>query len=729
MKRNHTILLCTVLFSLVALESVFALDHSGSITQDETWAAAYNPHIIRALTTVSGNATLTIEAGAVIRFDPTATNPRLIIGSSTSAGKLIAMGTEENNILFTSNAPTPQPGDWNNIVFWPNAADGSVIEHAIIEYGGYADQGSLNISESNPAIRNCTVRYSADSGIKLYLSEAEISNCNFEANSLYGVNCDGFSGILNGNAFINNGSYPIRIYTRRSPNPVVNVPNTFNSNNPDQVYLASSIESDYTLINFGIPYFFPGLVTVSHNATLTIEPGVEVRFNQASGNPRLIVQDGKLMAVGTESEKIVFTSDSSDPQPGDWNNIVLWQDAADDSVIEHAIIEYGGYSSQGSLYISDVSPAIRNCVVRYSADSGIKLYLSEAEISDCTFEENALYGVDCDGFSGLLNGNHFVRNESYPIHLYLRQKPNPVVSIPNTFDSNNPDKIYFTPGINRDYRFIDFGIPYVFLSNITVNNNATLVIDPGVEIDLNTGCSLIVGGSSPGRLIAMGTDAEKIKFTSNFSTPNPGDWNWIYFNPYAESSSVLENVVIEYGGSSSGSLSINGSSPTIRKCTVQHSATNGITLTGSSSVITCCDIQHNPTGIYASASSPIISLNNISDNIDWGVYNVTSSMFIDAKFNWWGHLSGPAGFGTGSGDDVSDYVNYQPWSAAISDCSICRGDFEPDGDVDGKDFYEITNKYGCISNCGFYDMTGDGAVDSDDIYLFALFFGRNDCLP
>ena len=85
---------------------------------------------------------------------------------------------------------------------------------------------------------------------------------------------------------------------------------------------------------------------------------------------------------------IVFTSDSANPQPGDWYNIVFGSNAADDSVIEHAVIEYGGSPSQGSLYINDSNPAIRNCTVRYSSDSAIKLYLSTAEISNCTLEYN-----------------------------------------------------------------------------------------------------------------------------------------------------------------------------------------------------------------------------------------------------------------------------------------------------------------------------------------------------
>lgn len=209
MRRILLVLLCTFLRSVLSSGLVFALDHYGAITQNEIWVAGDNPHIIQELTTVSENATLTIEPGVEVRFNQDAINPRLIIGSSTSQGRLIAIGTDTQKIIFTSNSTDPQPGDWRNIYFRSTAADDSVIENAVIEYGGSYAQGSLYISESNPTVRYCTVRYSLFSGIKLYLSTAEISNCTIEGNELYGVECDGFSGVLDDNLFANNRSYPI----------------------------------------------------------------------------------------------------------------------------------------------------------------------------------------------------------------------------------------------------------------------------------------------------------------------------------------------------------------------------------------------------------------------------------------------------------------------------------------------------------------------------------------
>ena len=100
---------------------------------------------------------------------------------------------------------------------------------------------------------------------------------------------------------------------------------------------------------------------------------------------------------------------------------------------------------------------------------------------------------------------------------------------------------------------------------------------------------------------------------------------------------------------------------------------------------------------------------------------------INAQYNWWGDVSGPSGAGAGFGDAVSEYVAYYPWFLAISDCSVCMGDFEPDGDVDGKNLVELDDHYGCTSNCGAYDLTGDGRVDGGDLGAFALFYSRDNC--
>ncbi len=51
--------------------------------------------------------------------------------------------------------------------------------------------------------------------------------------------------------------------------------------------------------------------------------------------------------------------------------------------------------------------------------------------------------------------------------------------------------------------------------------------------------------------------------------------------------------------------------------------------------------------------------NNISGN-HYG-FNNSGTVSIDAEYNWWGASDGPSGEGSGSGDSVTEYVDFEPW--------------------------------------------------------------------
>ena len=70
-----------------------------------------------------------------------------------------------------------------------------------------------------------------------------------------------------------------------------------------------------------------------------------------------------------------------------------------------------------------------------------------------------------------------------------------------------------------------------------------------------------------------------------------------------------------------------------------------------------------------------INCNNIVGHTStdcYGVKNYEGDNDVDATNNWWGDASGPSGVGLGTGDAVSDYVLYDPWTPGYS----CSG-FEP----------------------------------------------------
>src|SRR5437879_3247569 len=80
---------------------------------------------------------------------------------------------------------------------------------------------------------------------------------------------------------------------------------------------SGGIFSDTTWSASLSPYIVTGTVTLFHGYTLTIEPGVEVRFVAGTS----LTVRGTLMAAGTQANHIVFTSNDCAPSKGSWGGI------------------------------------------------------------------------------------------------------------------------------------------------------------------------------------------------------------------------------------------------------------------------------------------------------------------------------------------------------------------------------------------------------------------------
>ena len=91
-------------------------------------------------------------------------------------------------------------------------------------------------------------------------------------------------------------------------------------------------DTDWTIENS--PYIITGNTVVFGKNTLTIEPGVVIKFED---NVQLRIQ-GKLTAIGNESDTIIFTSNNPNPKYGAWNEIYFEFEA--ECQLEFAKFEY-----------------------------------------------------------------------------------------------------------------------------------------------------------------------------------------------------------------------------------------------------------------------------------------------------------------------------------------------------------------------------------------------------
>src|SRR5690242_7732455 len=87
-----------------------------------------------------------------------------------------------------------------------------------------------------------------------------------------------------------------------------------------QTNVGGGIYSDTTWTLANGPYIVVSNVVVFPGVTLTIEPGVIVRFNDSLS---LEIRQATLIAMGTSADSITFTSNSGNPFAGIYPGITL----------------------------------------------------------------------------------------------------------------------------------------------------------------------------------------------------------------------------------------------------------------------------------------------------------------------------------------------------------------------------------------------------------------------
>jgi len=133
----------------------------GRIIENRTLKAQYT-YKLRGLVYVTNGAVLTIEPGTKI-VGETGKNGGLIICRSA---KIVADGTVDKPIVFTSESATPSPGDWAGLVILGNAPTNSTFngQAGIGEIeGGINNSDGLGLyglgASSNPADNSGILRY------------------------------------------------------------------------------------------------------------------------------------------------------------------------------------------------------------------------------------------------------------------------------------------------------------------------------------------------------------------------------------------------------------------------------------------------------------------------------------------------------------------------------------------------------------------------------------------
>jgi hypothetical protein len=182
--------------------------------------------------------------------------------------------------------------------------------------------------------------------------------------------------------------------------------------------LVGTISKDTKLLKRNT-YQLVGVVYVTNNAVLTIEPGTVIRGDDKTTGTLVITNGAKIMAEGLETDPIIFTSnkDISERRPGDWGGIVLLgkapintiggihilpfdfepmlnhyggQDLEDNSgVLKYVRIEYSGRKLSALKELNGLSLAgvgrktvLSNIQISYSNDDSFECYGGELNMNN-----------------------------------------------------------------------------------------------------------------------------------------------------------------------------------------------------------------------------------------------------------------------------------------------------------------------------------------------------------
>ena len=167
--------------------------------------------------------------------------------------------------------------------------------------------------------------------------------------------------------------------------------------------------------------------------------------------------------------------------------------------------------------------------------------------------------------------------------------------------------------------------PYVVAQNVEVPEGCILRIEPGVIIRFEPFAFVVSG-----QLVARGTEAEPIVFTSARTDKSPRDWADLRFQkstpPAAldadgryQSGTILEHCVVEYGAG----ITVDRSAPLISHCTIRYNSKDrggGILLWHSDAVVRNCRIVRNTTkgaggGVRTVRGEPLLVGNHIAFNV------------------------------------------------------------------------------------------------------------------
>ena len=525
---------------------------SGTITTDSTLTAAQN-YVVTGGLTISNDATLTIEPGVHLPFQSGAglyVDPDAVLDADGTSGEPITM---------TATTGNEQSGWWQG-VFSFSAEPNNLLDHVEVRHAGSGspstvdDGGGVVAGGSALTVTNSIIAQSGADGLLLH-----------EENSTL----DGFSN----NTFFGNAEAPVNI-------PFTNIGaidggSTVPDGKTVKVWggtISGSRDVTVNALDADTPYRFARGATIGASSggasSVTINPGVEMTFEADAG---LYVSSGSVLSAdGTADNPITMTATEGNAQPGWWQGVFVFSNDAN-NLLDHVEVRHTGSGSPNTV-----------------GDGGVVVAGGSAvTLTNSTITQSAAYGLlltegnaTLDGFSA----NTFADNADAPIYLPFSNIGR--IDGTTTFPDGKTVRVFGT-SLSEDgatdvtLTALSGDTPYRFASSPAVGDDASMTIEPGVEMTFESDVGFRVSDNSS--LTADGTSETPITMTATAGNAQQGWWRGIAF--YSDNANnLLNHVEVRHAGRSimspipeAANVAISvGASLDITNSTITDSGNHGI---------------------------------------------------------------------------------------------------------------------------------------------------------
>ncbi|MCX6717676.1 MAG: hypothetical protein NTU76_03315 [Candidatus Taylorbacteria bacterium] len=426
------------------------------------------------------------------------------------------------------------------------------------------------------------------------------------------------------------------------------------------------ISADTTWTKDASPYVVYSDVEIDSGATLIIEPGTIIKFD----NWNYLDIYGKLIVNGTASEKVYFTSLYNDddlvlgdtdgdegeylPEDNPWGGFEVYEGGSYE--MNNAEISYADY-----ILLAISGNGFFNGVDTFDCKNGIFLSSGGIDISNSTFVGISNDFIEAYSTSTVSFSSSSLKNISgNAFNIIFGSTFNLSNSSLEDINGNQVFEIFNDSSANIDGLSIKgFDGNYVLE---LFNNSSVNIINSTIEDSFVYDAFEVFNNSH-------------LTFTNSTLKNTFGGPAISFFDGWNSSGSTLDIIdsIID-GGTDVGLEIFRGTTANIKNTKIINFFSDGIQAFSDPIIrISDSEISGNENGIQSWGADIEIKNSVIKDNTAFGIYNedpylrdgVWKNQFpINAVGNWWGDSSGPYNELTnasGTAGSVSGNVLYSPW--------------------------------------------------------------------